>query len=377
MNAKIEQFFARENPPTPCLVVDLDQVAGNYAQMKTMATWADIFYAVKANPAPQLIGCLAAAGSSFDAASPAEIEACLAAGVDPTRISFGNTVKKAKDIMWAAARGIELFAVDSEGEVDKLAANAPGARVFCRIAVANDGARWPLSRKFGCGPDEAIPLLERAKHAGLRPAGLSFHVGSQQTEAQRWCEGVNWCAALFDRARRAGIELDLVNIGGGFPVHYGDEQIPGMASMLETIGRAMLEMFGDAQPRVLMEPGRAIVGSAGVIRSEVVLVADRTYGLAQRWVYLDVGRYGGLAETEGEAIRYRLEVAGRKGPMKPSVVAGPTCDSHDVLYENILYDLPADIAPGDIVTLSDTGAYTTTYASVGFNGFAPLEEYYI
>jgi ornithine decarboxylase len=150
-----------------------------------------------------------------------------------------------------------------------------------------------------------------------------------------------------------------------------------LAEVFAAIGRALSESFGDEVPRVLMEPGRAIVASAGKLRSEVILVTERIYGGRQRWVYLDVGRYGGLAETEGEAIQYQLEFDDMSADMTPSVVAGPTCDSHDVLYEDALYELPVTLKAGDFVTFRNTGAYTSTYASIGFNGFAPLHEHFL
>ncbi len=377
MTRKIENFLDHAETRTPCLVVDLDRVAKNHVCMTNLMPWGEIFYAVKANPAPEIIARLAAAGASFDAASPSEITACLAAGVSPDRISYGNTVKKASDISVAASQGVDLFAFDSAGEIEKLASGAPGSSAICRIVVSNDGARWPLTRKFGSHPDEAVALLSRAADAGLRPAGLSFHVGSQQTNAVRWCEAITLCADLFARAADAGMSLDVLNLGGGFPVPYGDGPVPELERVSDMIDRALEAAFGSARPRVIVEPGRAIVADAGVIRTEVILVAERVYDTTERWVYLDIGRYGGLAESEGEAIRYRMDAVGCDGPTGPVVVAGPTCDSHDVMYEDAMCVLPLALKAGDIVTLYDTGAYTSTYASVGFNGFAPLEEHYI
>jgi ornithine decarboxylase len=378
MTDKIDAFLDQTQPATPCAVVDLEQVVQNYREMSGRAPWAEIYYAVKANPAAPILACLAQEGSSFDAASITEIKDCLAAGVPAERISFGNTVKKTTDIAAAAALGIDLFAFDSAAELEKLASAAPGAKVFCRIVVANDGARWPLSRKFGCAPDEAVPLLIAARDAWLVPAGLSFHVGSQQTEPERWREGIGRCVTLFERLAEAGVTLELVNLGGGLPVPYrNDSETTDLAPVFTAIERALSELFGDTLPRILIEPGRAIVGTAGKIRSEVVLVTERVYGGRQHWVYLDVGRYGGLAETEGEAIQYEMEFSGASLETIPAVIAGPTCDSHDVLYEEDTYDVPVGLSAGDQVTFRNTGAYTTTYASVGFNGFAPLDEYFV
>ncbi|HCP00765.1 MAG: ornithine decarboxylase [Alphaproteobacteria bacterium] len=377
MTDKIEQFLTYSQPSTPCLVVDLDRVSENYQSMAAMTAWDEIFYAVKANPASAVIETLAAFGASFDAASPAEIATCVAAGIAPTRISYGNTIKKSVDIAFAVGHGIDLFAFDSSGELDKLEAQAPGARVICRIAVSNEGARWPLTRKFGCDPAEVVALLRRAVAAGLRPVGLSFHTGSQQTESSRWCQAIAQCGQLFAQSDAAGIPLELLNLGGGFPVAYGDGYVPALDDVAAEIDRAIGDAFGGRRPRIIIEPGRTIVADAGLILSEVVLVTQRAYNRMERWVYLDVGRYGGLAECEGEAIRYRMTASGHVGPDGPVVVAGPTCDSHDVMYEKSMCALPIALSVGDLVTLHDTGAYTSSYASVGFNGFAPLEEYFI
>lgn len=377
MTDKIDRFIRDERPATPCAVIDIEKVRQNYRAMTGFVPWAEIFYAVKANPAVPILELLSAEGSSFDAASIGEIEACLDAGVPAERISYGNTVKKSADIAAAFARGIRLFAFDSSAELAKLAAAAPGAKVFCRIVVANDGARWPLSRKFGCEPDEAVPLLLAARDAGLVPSGLSFHVGSQQIEPERWREGISRCATLFERLAREGVELELVNLGGGLPIPYRNDNDVDTAGMFAAIARALDEIFGARMPRILIEPGRAVVATAGKIVSEVVLVTDRIYGGRQRWVYLDVGRYGGLAETEGEAIQYHVEYDDAGAELAPAVLAGPTCDSHDVLYEEAAYDLPVGLKAGDLLVFGNTGAYTTTYASVNFNGFAPLREHFV
>ena len=377
MTDKIDRFIQDERPATPCAIIDIEQVRQNFRAMTGFAPWAESFYAVKAHPAAPILELLNAEGSSFDAASIGEIEACLDAGAPAERISYGNTVKKSADIEAAFAHGVRLFAFDSSAELEKLAKAAPGAKVFCRIVVANDGARWPLSRKFGCEPDEAFPLLLAARDAGLVPAGLSFHVGSQQIEPERWREGISRCATLFERLAQEGVELELVNLGGGLPIPYRNDNNVDTGAMFAAIARALDEIFGARMPRILIEPGRAVVATAGKILSEVVLVTDRIYGGRQRWVYLDVGRYGGLAETEGEAIQYYVEYDDINAELAPAVLAGPTCDSHDVLYEAAAYDLPVGLTSGDLLVFGNTGAYTTTYASVNFNGFAPLREHFV
>jgi ornithine decarboxylase len=374
MIAKIASFLDNSALATPCLVMDLDRVAENYDTMREALPSARIYYAVKANPAAPILSLLADKGSCFDAASLAEIEMCLAAGAAPRDISFGNTVKKPSAIAAAHQHGVPLFAFDSEEELRKIAAHAPGAKVYCRIAVANVGAEWPLAKKFGTTVERARALMHQAPTLGLVPHGLSFHVGSQQTGTAAYELAIAEVAMLFTDLRDAGLPVRMLNLGGGFPVRYQDD-VPGTDVFGNAIMRSMVEAFGNDLPDMLIEPGRAIVANAGIVAAEAVLVCRRMPEDERRWVYLDIGRYGGLAETEGEAIRYRITAGtGQTGPV---VLAGPSCDGVDVIYEKTPYRLPLDLAPGDRVLIHDTGAYVTTYASQSFNGFAPLEEHYI
>jgi ornithine decarboxylase len=376
MNRKIARFLAEQQPATPCLVLDVDRVADNFRALREALPLATIYYAVKANPAPQVLERLTMLGSSFDAAGAEEIELCLAAGAAPAAISFGNTIKKVSAIRRAFAAGVSLFAFDSEEELEKLARHAPGSRVYCRIMVENAGADWPLSRKFGTTVERARELMLRAGDLGLDPYGLSFHVGSQQTETASYEAAIGRVAMLFTDLRDAGVNLRMVNLGGGFPVRYRDE-VPGIDAFGNAIMGAMTRHFGNALPEMIVEPGRFIVGDAGVVSAEVVLVSRRTRDDPVRWVYLDIGRFGGLAETEGEAIKYRIVTAHDGTPNGPVAIAGPTCDGADILYERSNYRLPMALACGDRVELLATGAYVATYASQRFNGFAPLAEHYI
>lgn len=361
---------------TPCLIVDLDRVAENYRALKRALPLARIYYAVKANPAAPVLARLAALGSSFDAASYEEIAACLAAGAAPASISYGNTIKKAKAIRAAYAAGVDLFAFDSREELVKLAANAPGARVYCRVMVENSGAEWPLSRKFGADLALARTLMLEASALGLDPCGLSFHVGSQQTRTEAYEAAIGRVAMLFTDLTEAGVNLRMVNVGGGLPVRYRDA-VPSIEDFAGAIVGALKAAFGNRLPEMVIEPGRALVADAGIVASEVVLVSRRSAADPLRWVYLDIGRFGGLAETENEAIRYRVTTEKDGGPAGPVAIAGPTCDGADILYEKTPYRLPLDLAAGDRVLIHATGAYVATYASQRFNGFAPLAEYYL
>jgi ornithine decarboxylase len=376
MTEKVFRFLRDVAPATPCLVVDVDRVAENYGRLKAAMPVARVYYAVKANPAAPILDRLVDLGSCFDAASLEEVEMCLAQGARPESISFGNTVKKESAIRAAYAAGVRMFAFDSEPELLKLARSAPGSKVYCRILVGNLGAEWPLSKKFGCEVDMARELMIQARDLGLDPYGISFHVGSQQTRTAAYEAAIARVAMLFTDLKDAGIQLRMANLGGGYPVRYRTE-VPEIDDFGAAIMGAMVEHFGNALPEILVEPGRFIVGDAGVLSSEVVLVSRKERDDPVRWVYLDIGRFGGLAETEGEAIKYRFRTPHDGGAEGPVTIAGPTCDSTDTLYEKSNYRLPMALDCGDRVELLSTGAYVTTYASQNFNGFRPLAEHYI
>jgi len=376
MNPKIAAYLRDHAPATPCLVLDIDRVEQNYRRLLATLPMARVYYAVKANPAAPILDRLVGLGSSFDAASWEEIQACLEAGARPDAISFGNTVKKESAIKAAYAAGVRMFAFDSEPELKKLARSAPGAKVYCRILVENKGAEWPLSRKFGCEAAMARDLMVKAAEWGMDPYGISFHVGSQQTSTGAYEAAIARVAMIFTDLKAAGINLRMVNLGGGYPVRYRAE-VPEIDDFGATILRAMAEHFGNALPEMLVEPGRFLVADAGVVDSEVVLVSRKGEDDPVRWVYLDIGRFGGLAETEGEAIRYAFRTPHDGEAEGPVTIAGPTCDSTDTLYEKSNYRLPLALDAGDRVQLLSTGAYVTTYAAQGFNGFKPLAEYYI
>jgi ornithine decarboxylase len=373
-NATVLDFLDRTTPPTPCLVIDLDIVRDNYLRLREALPTSRICYAVKANPAPEVIRLLAALGASFDVAGAEEIALCLAGGATPDTLSYGNTIKKAADIAFAHERGVSSFTTDSIGDLENIARHAPGAGVFCRVLVEPAGAATPFGRKFGCDAEMACDLLSRAAELGLRCRGVSFHVGSQQTDPNAWRTGIEHAANIGRRLAGHGVTLDTINLGGGFPAVY-QQDVPPLTAYAEAIDRQLAAYFGDTPPTTLIEPGRAVVADAGVIRSEVVLVARKSTRDEHRWVYLDIGRYGGLAETEGEAIAYRLATRHDGGADGPVVLAGPTCDGDDVIYQRTPYRLPLALAAGDHVDILGAGAYTASYSSVSFNGFAPLPTY--
>jgi ornithine decarboxylase len=374
---KIASFLGRNSFERPTLVLDIDRIAARYEALERGLKGARIHYAVKANPHPQVIARLVRMGAGFDAASRAEIALCLAQGAAPADISFGNTIKRPADIAWAHGLGIDLFAADAEEELVKLASFAPGARVYLRLLVEHSQADWPLGRKFGCAPEEALRLTGLAWNLGLRPVGLSFHVGSQTREAAMWGPVLDMVAGVWREVCAAGFPLELLNIGGGFPAFYG-EPVQEVETYSAEVMVQVRNRIGDEAKCIMAEPGRGLVAEAGVSAAEVRLVSRKRASDIARWVYLDIGRFSGLAETEGEAIRYQIETSADGDDTGccetgPCIVAGPSCDSADVLYEKRPVQLPLALKAGDKVRILACGAYTTTYASVGFNGFPPLD----
>lgn len=373
---RIDAFLAQHVPATPCLIVDLETIRQRYRALRDAIPEARVLYAVKANPAAPVIAALSQEGASFDLASAGEIKRCTGFGVAVDRFCFGNTVKPESSIAAAAAQGICLFAFDCEAELEKLARAAPGRDVFCRIAVHGGHAEWPLSRKFGCAPGMAADLLLRARALGLRPLGVSFHVGSQQTDPEAWTLAIGHAATVFHACARRGLHLRLLNLGGGLPAQYRSP-IPPMPQYAETIRVALRARFGQAQPDLMIEPGRHLTGDAGILRSTVLLISRRGGRDTRRWVYLDAGRYNGLAETQNEAIHYPIRTPRRDGPDEPAVLAGPTCDSTDIIFDRTRTPLPLSLRIGDHVDFLTAGAYTASYASVEFNGFPPIRTYCI
>lgn len=370
---RIREYLDQHQDESPLLVVDLQEVERRYKTLARTMPFATCHYAVKANPDPAIVKLLASLGSSFDAASAQEIQLCLDSGATPDKILFGNTIKKQSDIAWAYSKGIRMYVCDSVGEVDKIAIAAPGSKLFARLRVGGEaGAAWPLTKKFGCTRDVASEIMLRARDKGLVPYGISFHVGSQQTVVEPHFTAISLASLVFDDLEEEGIHLEALDIGGGFPAQYRDAIPP-----IEAFGEAILEgleyHFDERKVTVLMEPGRYICADAGVLRAEVVLISYHKELAGKRWVYLDIGKFSGLVEAE--AIQYRIVTdkdTGKEEDEGRVILAGPTCDSIDVIYEEAEYYLPNNLAVGDRIYFLSAGAYTTTYSSIGFNGFPPL-----
>ncbi len=372
--AKMKAFA--ETHETPFVMVHLDTIKKKYLELHRCFPMAKIYYAVKANPAVEIIRLLRELGCYFDIASIYELERVLDQGVSPDRVSFGNTIKKAKDVKLFYDKGVRLFATDSEQDLHNIAKEAPGSKIYVRVITeGGETSDWPLSRKFGCHTDKAMDLLILARDLGLQPYGVSFHVGSQQHDIGVWDGALSKVHSIFTRMKLEGISLKMVNIGGGFPARYMSE-VNDIPTYSEDILRFIKDDFDEDLPEIILEPGRSLVGESGVIVTEVVLTSRKAKNDLNRWVFTDIGKFSGMIETLGEAIKYPLYTE-KQGETEEVIIAGPTCDSMDILYEEYKYALPLDLTAGDRLYWFATGAYTTSYSSVEFNGFPALQAYYL
>ncbi|MET1079250.1 MAG: type III PLP-dependent enzyme [Pseudomonas sp.] len=387
MSIKVEDYYSRDTfqrmktfadeQETPFVVIDTATIARAYDSLGEGFPFASIYYAVKANPAAEIIRLLRDKGSNFDIASIYELDRVMGEGVGPERVSYGNTIKKSKDIRYFYDKGVRLFATDSEADLRNIAKAAPGSRIYVRILTeGSTTADWPLSRKFGCQTDMAMDLLVMARDLGLVPYGVSFHVGSQQRDIGAWDSAIGKVKVIFERLKEEdGIILKMINMGGGFPANY-ITKTNSLETYAEEIIRFLQEDFSDEMPEIILEPGRSLISNAGILVSEVVLISRKSSKAMERWVFTDVGKFSGLIETMDEAIKFPIWTE-KKGEMEEVVIAGPTCDSADIMYENYKYGLPLNLAIGDRMYWLSTGAYTTSYSAVEFNGFPPLKAFYL
>jgi ornithine decarboxylase len=359
---------------TPCLVLDLDVVKAKYEELRSNLSFAKIYYAVKANPHDDVVSLLRDLGSSFDVATRFELDQLIRLGVGPERMSFGNTIKKEKDIAYFYEKGVRLFVTDSPADLDKISRAAPGSKVFFRLLTEGLGADWPLSKKFGSHPDLARQLIKMSVRFGLVPYGISFHPGSQQRDVGQWSTALTQVAQIFRWAKEeAQVELKMINMGGGFPANYLEptDSIAQYAEDIERFLDTSFNFMGHRPDEIIIEPGRSMAGDSGVIVSEIVNIAKKSVHERYPWVFLDIGKFGGLIETLDEAIKYPIYFEG-EGKAQEVIIAGPTCDSMDILYEKWTYTMPESARIGNRVYIFTTGAYTQSYSSIYFNGFPPL-----
>lgn len=356
---KVLNYIAMSDEPPPYLLVDKEVVRGKISIIGTNIRNSKVFYAVKANPDIEVLKFLNSLETCFEIASEGELQILASLGIQPERIITSNPVKTFKFLEQAVNYGINYFAYDSITEVEKLARYAPGCNVYVRLSVPNEGSEWPLSKKFGIELDYAAELLVYAKEKGLNPVGITFHVGSQCNNIYNWNVAVDKARALWDIAEHNGVNLRMLNIGGGYPIRY-TKNVADIETIEKNIDKVIYQKF----PRdieIFIEPGRAVVGDAGIFVSTVIGKAIRG---DENWLYIDVGVFNGLMESVG-GIKYTYIVGSRNEPKKWTI-AGPSCDSFDVIDRDV--ELPEPEVGNRILILS-SGAYTISYASE-FNGFS-------
>ncbi|AZM49973.1 ornithine decarboxylase [Streptomyces sp. WAC 06738] len=364
------------------IIYDLPGIEERYDELRRRLPGVDVRFAMKACPVDEVLARLAEKGAGFDAASPGEVAQALGAGAPAARIHYGNTVKSDRGILAAHRLGVRDFATDSPEDVLAIAALAPGARVFCRLATTGEGALWGLSRKFGCTPEEAVRVLAGARAAGLTPAGLSVHVGSQQMTAAAWRRAFDTFAEVLAALARRGIHLDHVNLGGGLPaLGYRDLRgrplVPELDETFAAIraGMARLRAAARGPLRFVVEPGRHLVADHGAIRAHVARLSSRRHPDGGRgyWLFLSCGKFNGLYEVDRLQYPLVFPSHGAAAELVPAVVAGPTCDSDDVVAEGrVPVQVPRAAASGDPVWILSSGAYAVSYMTRGFNGYGPL-----
>jgi ornithine decarboxylase len=324
------------------------------------------YYAIKANPYPEIIKTFAKFGSHFDVASANEMNLVLSLGVAPGKIIFANTIKSTPDLQTAYKRRVRLMTFDNEPELYKIAKHAPGARVLIRIKVENVGSMVELSLKFGADAEHAVFLLRKAKALGLHPEGVSFHVGSQCTNAENYVHALELAAGIFKEAKAEGLNLTLLDIGGGFPIrHSDDDKHIDFEIMARKIRTEMKRLF-DKKTKFIAEPGRFLVGPAGVLVTQVI---GRTFRNNKNYYYLNDGLYGDFSGIVFDHSKYELKTL-RRGQKFLSTVAGPTCDSFDTI--SLSEELP-ELDVGSVVYVKNIGAYSSASAVQSFNGFAPAK----
>ncbi len=353
---------AKDGYGKPFLLIDSSIIREKSLRFAAAMPRVRPHYAVKANPDPRVLKVLIEEGAGFEIASTAELDLLTSLAVPAGEIYYSNPVKPRDFVAHAAARGVEWFVVDSVEEVRKIHSVKTDAKLYLRIDTPNIGSDWPLAGKFGAHASEIREIIATSARIEADLAGIAFHVGSQCRNPENWRVGIEKSRAVFDQMAKAGLNPRLLNIGGGFPVRHV-KPIPAIEVIGDVVNRA-LETF-PASVQVIAEPGRFLVSDAGYFVCRIMGTALRA---GKRWMHLDAGLFGGIIET-AEGLKYKIRTD-RSGPDIPWNVAGPTCDSIDVVMRD--EPLPSDLQEGDYIYLKNAGAYTTAYAS-NFNGF-PLPE---
>lgn len=356
---KALKFLKTSEFEPPYLLIDKAKLKQKVRSIGKNIRNSKVFYAVKANPDIEILKLVKSLGIGFEIASEGELNILSSLGVGKEMIISSNPIKSFRFLRMASDCGVSYFAFDSEDEIEKLREYSPNCNVYVRLSVPNEGSEWPLSKKFAVELDEAEELLMFAKKRKLNPVGITFHVGSQCTNIYNWNAALDKAKILWDRAEERGIRLSMLNIGGGYPIRY-TKNVVNITTIEKNVGKLIYEKF-PKNTKIFIEPGRAVVGDAGIFVSKVIGKAKRA---DEDWLYIDVGVFNGLMESVG-GIKYSYIVEGSR-QVKKWTLAGPSCDSFDVIDKDIFLPEPR---VGNILLILSSGAYTISYASE-FNGFS-------
>jgi ornithine decarboxylase len=355
---------------TPFMLTDLEVIRSKCLEFKSFLPTVQLYYAVKAYSDKEVINAIDDLVDGYDIASTNEIAKLIKIGVKPTRIAFSNPVKSEAALRQATKMGVNRFAYQSKNELFKIKQCNSSAQVYLRVKVSDQASSIGFSSKFGCEPGEAVGLLEAAKELGLNPIGLTFHVGSQANNTSVWSSALKTCKEIINQASNIGISVNTINLGGGFPVQYTkiDPTISDTASQIKQAINEHIPNYN--QMNFIAEPGRFLVADSSVIVAEIIGVEERGN---KTWLFLDVGSFQAFIEIfefnsfpyPVYSLSHLLSQASTK-KTKKYVLTGPSCDSYDTMAYDI--ELPTDLAKGNKLLISMTGAYTVVYGS-NFNGF--------
>ena len=354
-NSKAQLIKLANKFGTPLFIISRSKLLKEATRFRTLLPRVTPYYAMKANSHPEILKVFTGAKLGFDVASKPEIESVLNLGVPPTRLVFANTVKRPEALSFAKSKGVSLMTFDAEYELHKIAKHCPGAKVLVRIKVPNIGSIVELSVKFGVEPADAIPLLIKAHQLGLKSVGVSFHVGSQCTHVENYIEAFEMVSIIVRDARLKQLPLEIVDIGGGFPIQHFDKEKDSFNQMAPRLNKEMNRLF-DSSVQIIAEPGRALVGPACTL---IMRVIGKSIRANKHWYYLDDGVYGALSGIVYDHCKYQFKVF-RRGHPQISTLAGPTCDSFDII--SLSEDLP-ELEFNDIIYVENIGAYSIASAT--------------
>lgn len=344
---------------TPLLVLSLEQIEKNYRLLRTHLPRVKVFYAIKANPHRRILELMRDLGSNFDVASDGEIMELSSLGVDGSRMIYANPMKTVNGLRACRNAGVGKMTFDSAGEIDKMARECPGATVLLRIRIDNSSAHVDLNKKFGAAREQALKLLLKARDAGLDAAGIAFHVGSQTTSADPYLYALDIAREIFEEAAAAGMQLRIMDIGGGFPIPEPKVRF-NLQEMLNQINARLDEDFPGVE--IWAEPGRFICGTAVNLITSVIGVTERG---GQPWYFLDEGLYGTFSGVLFDQWDFKL-ISFKEGEQVAATFAGPSCDSLDIMFRG---KMTVRQEEGDLILVPICGAYTSASATT-FNGFS-------